>query len=150
MPVDFSTLVQQNPANVGGLLAPHGFFVPARMHITATGGIVGTAYGLPNTAPVPASGAPGFPGMGVTCLPNGIYDVIHPPTRFAQIYPQLQTSSGVSVDVTVVRDKTNPYSGIARLAMINGSGAAAILPSGSIVDMLFFVSPSSTPNITPF
>ena len=29
-----------------------------------SGGIVGTAYGLPNTAPVPASGAPGFPGMG--------------------------------------------------------------------------------------
>lgn len=150
MPIDFGTLVQQNPANVGGLLAPHGFFAPARIHITATGGIVGTAYGLPNTATPPASGAPGFPGMGVTCLPNGIYDVIHPPARFTQVWPSVQSSSGTSFEATVVRDKTNPYTGIARLAVVNGSGAAAVLPSGSVIDLLFFVSPSSTPGITPF
>jgi len=150
MPIDFRSIAQQNPVNAAGLLAPHGFFAPARMHLTATGGIVGTAYGLPNTAPVPASGAPGFPGMGVTCLGNGLYDVIHPPAKFVQVWATMQTASGPSFDVLPIRDKTNPYTGIARLATINGSGAAAIAPSGSIVDMLFYVCPESTCPITPF
>jgi len=147
---DWASITQQNPANVGGQLSPHGFFVPARIHITATGGIVGTAYGVPAVSPPGGSGAPGFPGMGVTCLPNGIYDVIHPPTRFAQCWPIVQSSSGTSQEVGVVRDKTNPYTGITRLAMVNGSGAAAVAASGTIIDLLYFVSPSSTPGITPF
>lgn len=147
---DWASYAQQNPANVGGQLAPHGFFNSARIHITATGGIVGTAYGLPAVNPIGGSGAPGYPGMGVTCLPNGIYDVIHPPTRFAQCFPMPQSSSGMSLDVGIVRDKTNPYTGITRLAVTNGSGAAAIAPSGTIIDLLYFISPSSTPGIVPF
>lgn len=149
MPIDFRTAVQQNPANVGGLLSPHGFFAPARMHITGTGGIVGTAYGLPNTAPVPASGAPGFPGMGVTCLPNGVYDVIHPPAKFVQVWTTMQTPSGSTYDTQLVRPNSNPYTGIARLAVVNGSGPASP-PSGTIIDLLFYISPESTNPITPF
>lgn len=150
MPIDFRSIAEQNPANVGGLLRPHGFFVPARIHITGTGGIVGTAYGIPATKTPAGSGAPGFPGMGVTCLPNGVYDVILPPTRFFQSWSTLQTSSGPSYDVLPIRDNTNPYTGIARFAIINGSGAAAVAPSGSIIDLLFYVSPEGTNPITPF
>ena len=91
--IDWMSNGQQSSVNAGGLLSPHGFFVPARMHLTATGGIVGTAYGVPATIQPGGSGAPGFPGMGVTCLPNGVYDVIHPPTRFAQAFPFLNQLS---------------------------------------------------------
>lgn len=146
---DFSSLVQQDPLNVGGIFAPKAFVAPARLHFTATGGIVGTAYG--------------FPGLGVTLVATGLYDVIHPPVRFAQLYTTLQTPSGAFVDRAIVRQRTNAWSGIASVqfsvpgnsptgvaAPSGGSRQAVIPPSGTILDLLWVGSPTSNSGITPF
>jgi|SRR6185295_7159051 len=150
MPRDFSSLVQQDPLNVAGIFAPKAFIAPARLHFTATGGIVGTAYG--------------FPGLGVTLVATGLYDVIHPPVRFSQLYTTLQVPSGAFVERSIVRQRTNSWSGVASvqfhappgvgtgtLAVPSGNSRAGVIPpSGTILDLLWVGAPTATSGITPF
>lgn len=149
MPRDFSSLVQQDPLNVAGIFAPKAFIAPARIHFTATGGIVGTAYG--------------FPGLGVTLVATGLYDIIHPPVRFAQLHTTLSVPSGRYVERTILRERTNAWSGVAAVqffapgnsptgvaAPSGGSRQTVIPPSGTILDLLWVGAPTSTSGITPF
>lgn len=149
MPVDFSTLTPQNPLNVGGIFAPHGFIAPLRLHFTGTGAAVGTAYGF-NGGVTPASGAP---AVGVTQVATGAYDIVTPPGRFvAPLVHPPQVPSGAYVDARADRDKTNAWTGITRIQFVDprASGVAVRPPSGTLLDVLFFVSPTSLPGITPF
>lgn len=154
---DFSSLVQQSPLNSAGLLYEGGMRAIGRIHLTGSGGLVGTAYG--------------FPGFSATLIATGIYDIRTPPVRAWSVNPVISTpTGGHNFDVRMERgvgtaiNRTYAPSGIGRLVVLNGpvslgasgtnGGSGTRLPanppSGTVVDLQFDLFPSPQGGLVEF
>jgi hypothetical protein len=159
---DFGSRVAQFPANGGGTLGQNLILATASIHI-GTGGMpvptrnyaTGIATGL-NTVY-------GFEGLTATLVGTGLYEVGHPPANVARVFPQYVGPSGHTALVTPQRSVGNSASGVVRLqvspnqAMSTGmtppSGAISYPfnpPSGTRLDLLFFINPRNDQGITQY
>ncbi len=124
----------QFPLNVVGNRGQGAFLGMERMFFQGQTGLVSTMMGIP--------------GVSATRVSTGVYNVQHPPCVAADIIPNVQAPSGMYFQANVVSHNT--LSGIAQLQFYqeangtlvsSGFGQLINPPTGTIVKMLFFVSP---------
>ncbi len=158
---DFGSRVGQYPANGGGTLGQNLILSTASVHI-GTGGLpvptrnfaTGVATGLRTVY--------GFEGLGATLVGTGLYEITHPPANIARVFPQYVGPSGHFGNVAPQWSPGNSASGVVRLQVTtqnSNTGMAAPSgamrypfnpPSGTRLDLLFFVNPRNDQGFTQY
>jgi len=146
MPTNHLSEVEQFPLNVIGPKGPNSFIGGHQAFFTGTTGLVSTSYGIP--------------GVTIRRRSTGIYGIKFPPIQHVQIHPSLQVPSGHSYQVHV-----KGISGATQVVGASGYAEVHIsrlqsapsglginpssyvqpqnLPTGSVLDLLFYASTSS-------
>jgi len=145
MPVNHLSEVEQFPLNVIGPKGPHAFVGSHQALFQGPTGLVATSFGIA--------------GVTIGRLRTGVYGVKHPPIQHAQIWPSIQTPSGLGYDVTYRGMSGRPYnshSGYAEIAItrpeqapvVTGTNPSTLAmhhnpPTGAVLDLFFYASTSS-------
>jgi hypothetical protein len=140
----------QNPLRAGGVLGGQNTFKALASFQVATGGLPavgriiasgGTPTGIPATA--------AFPGFGATLVGPGLYAISFPPFQNGTINPVVSAPSMAPVVASWLYQRGFTQSGIARLQVGVGSGITN-LPTGSVVDLEFWVAPRNDQGLVRF
>lgn len=162
---DFGTRVGQYPANMAGTLGQNAFLATASVHI-GTGGLPVPTRNMATGIPTGLRTVYGFEGLGATLVGTGLYEIQHPPANIARVFPQYVGPSGAGALLTPQWSPGNSASGVVRIqaqSPVVGSGIAGaqvpsgalgyrpvMLPSGSRLDLLFFVNPRNDQGFTQY
>ena len=135
----------QFPLNVIGPKGPHAFVGSHEVFFQGSTGLVSTSYGIP--------------GVTVGRLRTGVYGIVHPPIKHAQIWPAIQVPSGLSYDTSIRGMSGRPYdanSGYAEISItrpeqspvVTGTNPSTLVqpqnpPTGAKLDLFWYASTTS-------
>jgi len=159
---DWGSRGPQYPANAASTLGEHSFLALGRIHI-GTGGLPVPTRSTSGTGiPTGLRTVYGYEGITATLVGTGLYEVGHPPATVAAVFPQYVGPSGQAGQLTPQWSPGNSASGLVRIQATTfntptgatpPSGAARIPfnpPSGTRLDLLFYVNPRNDQGITQY
>ena len=163
---DLGTRVGQYPANAFGTLGQNAAFGTVSVHI-GTGGMVVPTRNFATGIATGLRTVYGAEGFGATLVGTGLYEITHPPANILRTFPQYVGPSGAGVMLTPQWSPGNSASGVVRIqaqrpAFVESglssaqvpSGAngyrAAMLPSGSRLDLLFLYNARNDQGFTQY
>jgi len=141
--------VAQTPMNAAGVLGQRPFLALASFQV-ATGG-------MPAVGRIVASGGTStgiaaqvaFPGFGATLVGPGLYDITFPAFQNGAIFPQVSAPSLAPASANWLYRRGFTASGVGKLQVGVNSGIQN-LPSGSVIDLLFWTAPRNDQGLVRF
>jgi hypothetical protein len=136
--------LDQSPARLIGVKAPDGILGSNQTFFQGATGLVATSFGIA--------------GVTIGRLRTGVYGVKHPPIEHLQIWPSLQTPSGLGYNVAIKglsgSARADGVSGYFEVHITQQQGAPVVTttnpslivmhqnpPTGTVLDLLWYGSP---------
>jgi hypothetical protein len=143
-PVNNLSELNQQPAKFMGVKAPDGFMGSNQTFFQGATGLVATSFGIA--------------GVTIGRLRTGVYGVKHPPIEHLQIWPSIQTPSGLGYQVAIKglsgTARADGVSGYFEVHITRNEQAPVVTttnpstlvmhqnpPTGTVLDLLWYGSP---------